>query len=544
MRGNARFRLLLGVLLLTAGLSGCAPEAVPRAIVSRQYTDMSFFLTAIKRSAVRPLPQPVTGITVPHHLLARDIMADTVALASGRSYDRIILLSPDHFFRGKTGISVSYQSFDTVFGTLAPDLEVFDALRGLPDVGPGDFFSNEHGINAVTPFLKYHFPDAEFTAVTFKGTSSRESLRRLADALEGVLTDRTLVVQSTDFSHYLAQPEAATRDQQTLLEIASGDPNRILTLNQPANMDSLQAQWMQMTLQWERFGAFPTVTENRNSQDYALGEVAETTSYIAQVYTSQPAPLDGAGTYAFAGDTMMGRGLAEFARDSGRRATFVDRVLSLTGGAPMIVNLEGVMMDVCPLTENPWLICMETEDTIALLQDLRIAAVSVANNHAMDFGRQAYESMIGALQQRGIRVLERDSFLDFQEFRLYGFTDLDNSPTPTGGLLYEQGIDTVISGAGATALPSFAFVHWGDEYRDGMDNRQQALAGLFQHDGIGMLIGAHSHRASTMLCNGSGCVVPSLGNFLFDQAEGGASGQILKVIFFKQGTYFPQVLPL
>jgi poly-gamma-glutamate capsule biosynthesis protein CapA/YwtB (metallophosphatase superfamily) len=210
----------------------------------------------------------------------------------------------------------------------------------------------------------------------------------------------------------------------------------------------------------------------------------------------------------------------------------------------MIVNLEGVMMDDCPTADDPWLICMETEDAIPLLQDLRVAAVGVANNHAMDFGAQAYEAMVGALRKSGIRVLERGSFLDFDAFRLYGFTDLDNSPTPAGKLLYERDIGTAVRRAGATALPSFALVHWGDEYRDGMDDRQRALAGLLRRDGISLFIGAHSHRASAMLCSGSGCAVPSLGNFLFDQAGDAVSGQILKVTFFKQGTYFPQTVPL
>lgn len=501
-------------------------------------------MSAIMQSKKQPLPQHVTGITVPHHLLARDLIADTVALAAGGSYKRIILLSPDHFFQGKTGISVSYQSFDTVFGVLPADPQVFNALRVLPDVDTGTFFYQEHGINAVTPFLKAHFKDAAFTAVTFKGSSSMEDLRRVADALKPLLTADTLVVQSTDFSHYLTQQDAMAHDEETLLAIASGDPDRILSLNQPANMDSLQAQWMQMTLQKELYGAMPTVVENRNSQEYATEPVAETTSYVTQVYAKEPVSVPDSETYVFAGDTMVGRGLKDFARDPAKRDSFIRRILSMTGGAPMIVNLEGVMMDECFRMESPWPICMETQDVLPLLKKLHVIAVSVANNHAMDFGKTAYDSMVNVFGQNGIRVLQRNRSIDFKAFRLYGFTDVDNSPEPKAGLLYEKDIESAFSAATATALPSFALVHWGNEYVQGMDDRQRALADLFRSHDVELIIGSHSHRASPMQCDGTGCVVPSLGNFLFDQTGEKVSGQLLKVTFFKQGTYSLQAVSL
>ena len=42
-------------------------------------------------------PAGVTGITVPHHLLAADLIARGFWAASAGQYDRIILISPDHF---------------------------------------------------------------------------------------------------------------------------------------------------------------------------------------------------------------------------------------------------------------------------------------------------------------------------------------------------------------------------------------------------------------------------------------------------------------
>ena len=44
-------------------------------------------------------PAGVTGITVPHHLLAADLIARGFWAASAGQYDRIIVISPDHFHK-------------------------------------------------------------------------------------------------------------------------------------------------------------------------------------------------------------------------------------------------------------------------------------------------------------------------------------------------------------------------------------------------------------------------------------------------------------
>lgn len=533
MRANPSHLRFLKALLLAAGLSACAPS-VPPATVPRQYNDTSLFLSAIKQDATRPLDQAITGITVPHHLLARDLMAQAFGLVAGHSYDRVILLSPDHFFLGDTDISVTTQAFDTVFGTLKADAAVSEALRGLPAVGTGSFFYREHGINALTPFIKYHFPDAAFTAITFKGASMKEDLRAVADALEPLLKDRTLIVQSTDYSHFLTPSDAKAKDQETLRLIASGDADAIHGLDQPEHMDAIDAQWLQMTLQREAFHASPVVLQNRNSQAYANEPVTDSTSYVTQIYTPEFAPMSGSGRYVFAGDTLLGRGMAAFAEDPSQADAFVKKILGRTGDAPMIVNLEGVMQADCPEAKSEWTLCMKTEPTLRILKALNVVAVGTANNHAYDLGADAYASMLATLRRNGIRVLERNATLDFPEFRLAGFTDVDNSPEPRANLLYESDIK---QGASPSPLPSFVFVHWGDEYSATMNARQTALADVFGKNGFALVIGAHSHRASPLSCTADQCVLPSLGNFLFDQSGPKVSGQLLEVRFFPQGTY-------
>jgi AmmeMemoRadiSam system protein B len=532
--------------LLTAFASAllcasCAhPDQAATAIPS-QFSDGNFFLSSIMQTHAAALPGRVTGITVPHHLLARDLIADTFALASGSAYDRVVILSPDHFFRGRTHITVADGDWRTPFGTLRTDTDAVRTLLRVADTGTGAFFSREHGIGAVTPYVKHFFPDARVVAIAIREDTPRAALDALLPALETLARDgKTLVVQSTDFSHYLAPAESRMRDQQTLSVLASGDPAALWTLSQPQNMDSIAAEYLQMRIQQDVFGVRPRVTANRNSQEYTTDDVAHTTSYITQVFQKDPAPLVASGTVVFGGDTFFGRGMTARLRDPEARNALVASILAGTGGAPLVVNLEGVVMETCPAHVTLWQLCMESDLSLRMLWDLHVVAVSLANNHAMDFGSGAYARMKDMLSAAHIRVLERGTVTDLGTLRIAAFTDVENNPAPRGGLL--TGSDLSILQPGAKPLA--VFVHWGTEYAAGPDGRQRALQGEMRKRGVMLIVGAHTHRASALDCDAGGCTAPSLGNLIFDQEGPTVSGALLRIRIFPQGTLAVEQVPV
>jgi len=366
---------------------------------------------AAVEASTRPLPQRITGITVPHHLLAADLIATTIYQASGRQPKRILILSPDHFHRGTTAGSTTTRSFLTTMGPVAVDEPSARELAGKPPFSESDLFSHEHGVQALLPFIARWFPGVPVLPVALDVRSRPADWQRLADALRPFVTADTLVIQSTDFSHYLAQPAAATKDQETLRMLATGDPARVAQLGQPDHLDSKAAQWIQLTLQREVFKvAAPVVADNRNAIRYG-GRPNEprTTSYITQFYSPDfiPASLLPGDAWFFGGDTQFGRHLAELFADPERTAHLRAKILDVTHSRPLIVNLEGVMLDNEPATyQNPMRIGMKSATALAELKHLGVTAVSVANNHALDYGAAARATMIRKLIENGIMALE------------------------------------------------------------------------------------------------------------------------------------------
>jgi poly-gamma-glutamate synthesis protein (capsule biosynthesis protein) len=99
----------------------------------------------------------------------------------------------------------------------------------------------------------------------------------------------------------------------------------------------------------------------------------------------------------------------------------------------------------------------------------------------------------------------------------------------------------------AAPVPDLALLHWGREFAATPGTRERALAHTLQSAGVAMVVGAHPHRASTpiQLLDGlDAVVVHSLGNFVFDQRAPAASGAVLQISRFAQGTYALRLIPL
>ncbi len=514
------------------------------------YSETALFTDALARvEDYPPSPSRVTGIAVPHHLLVGHLTALGFKAASGFRPKRIVVLSPDHFRRTAKPFAVTMRGFDTVLGPVPGDPVAARALeKASALVEESCLFSAEHGVQAMLPFIRHYFAGVPVLAVAVSVRSTRSDWEEMAQDLGAFVDSETLVVQSTDFSHFLPQAEARRVDQQVLNVLAAGDLDAIAALHQPDHVDSLGAFFIQAALQ-RKLAAQATVIANENSQKYSESIVGRTTSYLVALWGPRPgapAPGPDATRIFLAGDTNFGRAMKTALNEDGAADRIEQAVLSVTHGAPLVVNLEGVILPNVPAAIDDMTLAMPGELAIPWLKRLNVQAVSLANNHALDLNASGLAETRAALDQAGIASASQGEVLRFPGLDIVCLSDLDTNASAQIDLLTPALLDRL--GREGPDRAVAAFVHWGREWITRPSAREEFLLSEMERRAVPLVAGAHPHRASDGLdlrAGGDMAVAYSLGNFLFDQTDArGASGALLELTVFSQGTIFARVVPI
>ena len=147
--------------------------------------------------------QPVVVI-VPHagYQFSGAAAGKAYATLKGRTYKRVILFGPSHqaAVRGATVLRVD--AYDTPLGRIPVDIEARDALLKCPVATeqPAAHL-REHSVENQLPFLQRVLGPFKMVEVLISQVTPDERTA-LADAVRPLLDDSTLVVVSSDFTHY------------------------------------------------------------------------------------------------------------------------------------------------------------------------------------------------------------------------------------------------------------------------------------------------------------------------------------------------------
>jgi|GEM_PF-2371708 len=198
---------------------------VPIACSSPIGTEQYFTFDQIKGEALEQSEGERAAIlVVPHFFpLAEIPLRRAYKKFSSRDIRRVILISPDHF--GKSGECLTTAAqFSTHFGNTFPDRKGIEVLiqKGVCKEGEQSF-RREHGILIHLPFIKYYFPRAELIPLIVPSAIRSCSGERILAALQEFAGGETLLIISTDFSHYRSFEQAAAQDRRTARIICSLD---------------------------------------------------------------------------------------------------------------------------------------------------------------------------------------------------------------------------------------------------------------------------------------------------------------------------------
>lgn len=179
------------------------------------------------------------GVIVPHagYFYSGRVAAYAYALLRQMSIDTVVLIGPSHYASFE-GFALSDSSgFLTPLGIAEIDTElnakILEVGEGLFDHGNAAH-SREHCLEVQIPFLQSVLGEETRIVPVLMGDPDYRDAARGAEVLAEALSSyekHTLVVLSTDLSHYHTRAEARVLDQRIIGAIEQMDARKITSLS-------------------------------------------------------------------------------------------------------------------------------------------------------------------------------------------------------------------------------------------------------------------------------------------------------------------------
>ncbi len=171
----------------------------------------------------------IRALVVPHagYRYSGPVAAHAYRLIQGRAFKRVVLIGPSHRLRFD-GVSVGrYEAYETPLGRVAVDRAFVDRLMASsPDIGfVPEAHAGEHSLEIQLPFLQTVLDDVRIVPVIM-GRQDPAVCSSLAEALAKAVEKETgtLIVASTDLSHYYDDATARALDRTFIRHVKAFDP--------------------------------------------------------------------------------------------------------------------------------------------------------------------------------------------------------------------------------------------------------------------------------------------------------------------------------
>jgi AmmeMemoRadiSam system protein B len=148
----------------------------------------------------------------------------------GRNLDLVVLVGPSHFVRFDGVAAYAKGGFDTPLGIAEIDeASVARLMAETPIIHDApDVHAREHSLEMQLPFVRYLAPHARIVPLLI-GEQTAATASALASALEHVVGEsviggRTVIVASSDLSHYHDAHTASRLDGIVIEHVSALDP--------------------------------------------------------------------------------------------------------------------------------------------------------------------------------------------------------------------------------------------------------------------------------------------------------------------------------
>ena len=216
--------------------TGAATSIRPPAVAGQFYTDDPTRLAAEVKAFIEAADTPdiagdIIGLIAPHagYTYSGAVAGYSYAPLQGRSYTTVIIVGPSHRGIPLAGAALSSREFwETPLGKVPVNREMTDRLLAadsrlkLSDLA----HRQEHSLETQLPFLQTVLEDFSIVPIVLSDFGRHNTLP-LAEAIAAVADEKTLLVASTDLSHYPVAESASEVDHIILDAIATFDVDKV-----------------------------------------------------------------------------------------------------------------------------------------------------------------------------------------------------------------------------------------------------------------------------------------------------------------------------
>ena len=250
------------------------------ADASQLHRDIRSMLESVEVTEKAP-----KALIVPHagYIFSGPIAASAFAQLKNNSarIKRVVLLGPCHRVPLRGLATSSADFFETPLGRVKIDHEAIKLIASLPQVREFDLtHEQEHSLEVQLPFLQEILPDFSLVPLVV-GDTDAEEVSEVLEKLWGA--DETLIVISSDLSHYHDYNTARAMDSETCVAIEELNPAAI-HYDQACGRNPVTG----LLLAAKKHGLDVTTLDLRNSGDTS-GDKSSVVGYGAWAF-SQAAP--------------------------------------------------------------------------------------------------------------------------------------------------------------------------------------------------------------------------------------------------------------
>jgi len=202
-------------------------------------------------------------------------------------FKKVIILAPSHQYPLQRASIADYTHYRTPLGEVKISSiakEMIDKSKLISSIEAAH--SEEHSLEIQLPFLQRVLPDFELIPIVL-GRMSRDEIEELAEFLSGYVDEDTLLVASTDLSHFHPYDQANAMDKECIDSIISLDFEKATKCEMCGHYPVLVTMHLAKSKNWKT-----RLLKYENSGD-VTGDRSSVVGYAAIAFYSEKAMPDG-----------------------------------------------------------------------------------------------------------------------------------------------------------------------------------------------------------------------------------------------------------